>query len=274
MKTHFLGGLAVLGVLFCSGFGLCLPRIAAGIVDARLQTEVRKMESSTISLTMQQEEDSLQRLALFGRLLEQSDSVVEMSGQGQYQMTETEIRDAARLTLQELTERLAAYGLPGILTGETMKIQPVLFVGQDAQKSTRSAVFWRILFSENGGCLWLDDQTGQMVGFAVDFYEIFLPEDVTVIGQSNASKAGSVDMVQAVDVFQEQTIAMAQVFEQYCREYYTADTVELEKAETDKGEGVYRIVMKQKKDNFEQLCNIPLLVRDGKIWFNLGVGEK
>lgn len=233
--------LPVLCTLLLVGLGAGMPRLAALALDRGLAREVSRREAPSVSLELLQDADFFHTLELFQRRTSQ----IELS-EG-YRMTAEEAVQAAQAVLAEL-----GAGGPADTAPEAI---PYLFSDADTQNT--SGVFWRCIWDggaeEEDQLLWLDDQTGLMVGFQGFFHRTVKEEKYAV--------------------FQEPASAVAE----YCRRNYPVETVKLALEPSDNylaqypesGAPVHTLSLVRDEGGREVALRLPLRSAGQWVGFNL-----
>lgn len=233
--------LPVLCTLLLVGLGAGMPRLAALALDRGLAREVSQREAPSVSLELLQDADFFHTLELFQRRTSQ----IQLS-EG-YRMTAEEAAQAAQAILADLGAGAPADAVPEAI--------PYLFSDADTQNT--SGVFWRCAWDSGGKAeaqlLWLDDQTGMMVGFQGAFRGTVLDEKYAV--------------------FQEPATAVAE----YCRLNYPVETVKLALESSDNylaaypesDAPAYILSLVRDEDGREVVLRLPLWTTGRWVNFNL-----
>lgn len=224
------GRIPIVCTLLLLGLGLQMPRLAAAAFDHRLAGEITPMENAGVSLTLAQETDFFQTLALFA---EAPTQIVLQEG---YHMTAETAQDAA-------VNIMAALG-----NADAAKVSPEVMPLLLSSKSTLglTGVFWRCEWNGKDGyqeALWLDDQSGEMVSAR---YRALPRTSV-----SGSAAAVSTDEIQ---------MAAVRMLE-YCREHYPVSAVGLAAAETSaqtagdgSGESYLMTLVRERDGETETFC--------------------
>lgn len=145
--------------------GYFMPRMAGGALSRSLELKVWEMEDRGVSLTLTEEMDVLSRMELFAQLVSR-------------EHTQVELKEGSELA--GIGAKAAAEDVMAFLEGFSVKgdAVPYLLTGEDGEGQTRSGIFWRCtweLKGDIGGTLWIDDQTGLLMGFDLSadmFYDL------------------------------------------------------------------------------------------------------
>lgn len=138
--------------------GYFMPRMAGGALNRSLEREVWEMEDRGVSLTLTEEMDVLSRMELFAQLVSREHTQVELKEGSELAGI------GARAAAEDVMARLEGVSVMGAAV-------PYLLTGEDDEGQTRSGIFWRCVWQfdsdigDIGGTLWIDDQTGLLMGF-------------------------------------------------------------------------------------------------------------
>lgn len=237
------GRIPIICTLLLLGLGFQMPRLAAAVFDHRLAGEVTPMENAGVSLTLAQEADFFQTLALFA---EAPTQIVLQEG---YRMTAETAQDAA-------VNIMAALG-----NADAAKVSPEVMPLLLSSRSTPglSGVFWRCQWDGKDGdqeALWLDDQSGRMVSAR---YRALPRTSV-----SGSAMAVSTDEIQMAA---ERILA-------YCREHYPVSTVGLATADTSaqtQGDGngeSYLMTLVRERDGEAETFSLSLDLYENWLYFS------
>lgn len=237
------GRMPIVCTLLLLGLGLQMPRLAAAAFDHRLAGEITPMENAGVSLTLAQETDFFQTLALFA---EAPTQIVLQEG---YHMTAETAQDAA-------VNIMAALG-----NADAAKVSPEVMPLLLSSKSTLglTGVFWRCEWNGKDGyqeALWLDDQSGEMVSAR---YRALPHTSV-----SGSAAAVSTDEIQ---------MAAVRMLE-YCREHYPVSAVGLAAAETSAqtaGDGSgesYLMTLVRERDGETETFSLSLDLYENWLYFS------
>lgn len=237
------GRIPIVCTLLLLGLGLQMPRLAAAAFDHRLAGEITPMENAGVSLTLAQETDFFQTLALFA---EAPTQIVLQEG---YHMTAETAQDAA-------VNIMAALG-----NADAAKVSPEVMPLLLSSKSTLglTGVFWRCEWNGKDGyqeALWLDDQSGEMVSAR---YRALPHTSV-----SGSAAAVSTDEIQ---------MAAVRMLE-YCREHYPVSAVGLAAAETSAqtaGDGSgesYLMTLVRERDGETETFSLSLDLYENWLYFS------
>lgn len=234
----------VLCTLLLLGVGLYMPQLASMSLKLHLQSEVRQMKNSDISLNLSQEADILESLSLFNTLSSAWDSAIELSESSQgYRLHAEEVRSAATEALGQIKSDGAVYGEP--------EITPILYVGTN-DRSLQSRVFWCCSWvggSEGAEIIWVDDLSGQVVGFIL--------EDPVPNMASTYSKGKTTQIKEYVP-------ESVYLLKDFCHRYYPVDEVIIK----NEGDNTFALILSQRRNGVE--ISIPVFVswKNGRIFFN------
>ncbi len=135
--------------------GYFMPRLAGEILDRSLAREAWEMEDRGVSLTLTEETDALSRMELFAQIISREHTAVELKEGGE--LAGIGAKAAAEKAMDHL-------GGVSVLDAAV----PYLLTGEDESGQTRSGIFWRCvrdLGTDAEGTVWIDDQTGLLMGF-------------------------------------------------------------------------------------------------------------
>lgn len=233
---------------FCTVMVLCLglymPRIASSVLDYNLRTQIKQMENSNISLTLSENADYFDRAYLFNSLITMGNSSIELSEKSQVCRL---LPDEAERIAVETISYIGAYNMA---RGELV-VTPVLFVGTDENSAVQSGVFWCCRWTDSDAqsqVLWLDDESGLMVGL---MFENYLYD-----GSSDDSLSESyTDVPESIDLLVK-----------YCRMYYSADNVEI----NNEWDGNYSIILTKEQNGVKSVYPISVRLQNNElIFFNV-----
>lgn len=147
-------------------------------------------------------------------------------------------------------ETISYIGADNMARGELV-VTPVLFVGTDENSAVQSGVFWCCRWTDSDAqsqVLWLDDESGLMVGL---MFENYLYD-----GSSDDSLSESyTDVPESIDLLVK-----------YCRMYYSADNVEI----NNEWDGNYSIILTKEQNGVKSVYPISVRLQNNElIFFNV-----
>ena len=153
-------------IIIC--ISLYMPNLASMALDYRLRTQVNQMENIDVSFDSSEETDFLERAVLFRKLLG-INSVIDIPSKSQAcRLSENKVKSLAAEILKDITVYDISY--------MDLEAVPKLLISSDEDNSLRLGVFWMCLWNdkdEASGALWVDDESGKMVGFMLNYNDIY-----------------------------------------------------------------------------------------------------
>ena len=220
-----------------------MPPLAFFILDHQLENEMMQKENADVSLVLSQNLDFFRALDLFRN----QQSQIELT-EG-YRMTEEDVSASAHAMILFFGN---VYSAP--------EVTPVLITSQES--IGLSGVYWRCVWRDTAGgqeILWLDVQSGQMVGFQ---------GRVMVSSRAVDDEAKGNYLV----IYEE----LLSVMVDFCRAYYPVDDVDL----TDQSLATFtqsddpvldnkEIILTRKQDDLVETYRISVRLRGDLLYFNL-----
>ena len=222
-----------------------LPPLTFFILDHQLENEIMQREDTDISLKFSQNLDFFRTLDLFRS---QQTQIELTEGYEGYRMTEADVSAAAKGMILSFGN---VYSAP--------EVTPVLITNKDSLGL--SGIFWRCVWGDDAGgqeIMWLDDQSGQMVGFQG---RIMVSAETEIKSSDNS-----------VAAFAESVYIMGD----FCSTYYPVDDVFVtNKSLTTytKSDGIvlddYEIVLTRYQENLVETYHVSVRLRGDFIYFNI-----
>lgn len=238
----------ILCTLLLLGLGLYMPHLVSLSLNLHLQSEIRQMENSDISLNLSQDTDVLQSLFLFNSLSSGGDSAIELSESSQgYRLGAEEVKAVAVEVLKQLKTDITAYDEP--------EMTPILFVGTN-DSFIRSRVFWQCLWVSGSGeteTIWVDDLNEQVVGFILND-----PMSPLSVDDSKDNAAYS------TDYSKEHIPEIVYHLEEFCRRYYPVEEVILQ----NEGKNMFTLILTQIQNGLENSYPVFVSWENGRLFFN------
>lgn len=232
----------VLCTLLLLALGAYMPHLASLVLDRRLEQAVTLREDAQVSLELSQAPDFFELLELFQR----DHSLIELTEGSR--MTATEAQSAA-------IAALLALKLDGMVLHDVPETTPVLLTSKGTPGL--SGIFWRCIWTgDDQAVLWLDDQTGLMVGFQGQF-------DMTTF----------VTVKEYLTLNQELSREAAAKLQEYCELYYPSDGAEMTLNAEEKYACDYTLTLYREEtaddSTLAATCDIPVRTRGEWLFFNL-----
>lgn len=142
-------------ILSLLALGYFMPYLAGEALDRSLSHGAWEMEDRGVSLTLTEETDALSRMELFTQIIDHEHTAVELQEGGELAGI------GAKAAAEQVMDRLGGISVLDAAV-------PYLLTGEDKSGQTRSGIFWRCVRdagSESEGMIWIDDQTGLLMGF-------------------------------------------------------------------------------------------------------------